>query len=263
MTFKSIEFAIEGPIARITLNRPESANTIGVEMAEELLQAALRCDGHPDVRAVVLTGKGRFFSGGGDVQSFAAAGAQGPELLRRITAPLHAAVSRFARMDAPRITVGNGTAAGPGMSLAIAADIVLAPESANFTMAYTKIGMSADGGGSFSLPRVAGLQRAKELMLLNPVLTAAEAQQRGLVTQVVADAELAARGDAIATTLAAGPTRAYGEVKRLLADSLSNSLEQQLALESRSMSGLAADTEDAVEGFTAFAQKRAAVFKGR
>jgi len=263
MTFKSIEFTLDGAIARITLNRPESANTIGVEMAEELLQAAIRCDGHPDVRAVILTAKGRFFSGGGDVQSFAAAGAEGPELLRRITAPLHAAVSRFARMDAPLITVVNGTAAGAGMSLALAGDVVLAAESAKFTMAYTKIGMSADGGGSYTLPRVAGLARAKELMLLNPVLTAADALQKGLITQVIPDAELAAKGDAIAAQLATGPTRAYGEVKRLLADSLSNSLEQQLALESRSMSALAADTEDAVEGFTAFSQKRTPVFKGK
>ncbi|MGA0084971.1 MAG: enoyl-CoA hydratase/isomerase family protein [Steroidobacteraceae bacterium] len=263
MTFNSIEFSIDGPIARITLNRPESANTIGVEMAEELLQAALRCDGHPDIRAVILTAKGRFFSGGGDVQSFAAAAEQGPELLRRITAPLHAAVSRFARMNAPHITAINGTAAGAGMSLALAGDIVIAAESAKFTMAYTKIGMSADGGGSYTLPRVGGMALAKELMLLNPVLTAADALAKGLITHVAPDAELAAKADAVATQLAAGPTRAYGEVKRLLADSLSNSLEQQLALESRSMSALAADTEDAVEGFTAFAGKRPAVFKGK
>lgn len=263
MNFAHLEFSIEHGIARIALNRPEAANTIGVELAEELLKAAIHCDGNPAVRAVILTGKGRFFSGGGDVQSFAAAGDGAGELLRRITSPLHAAVSRFVRMDAPLITAVNGTAAGAGFSLAIAGDIVVAAESAKFTMAYTKIAMSADGGGSFNLPRLVGLTRAKELMLLNPVLTAAEAQARGLVTVVTPDAELLAKAGEIAATLAAGPTRAFGEVKRLLADSYGNSLEQQLALESRSMSALADGTQDAREGYIAFTQKRAPKYTGR
>jgi enoyl-CoA hydratase/carnithine racemase len=111
MSFSTLEFSIDHGIARIALNRPESANTISVELAEELLQAAIRCDGNPAVRSVILTGKGRFFSGGGDAQSFAAAAVGVGELLRRITAPLHAAVSRFARMDAPLVTAVNGTAA--------------------------------------------------------------------------------------------------------------------------------------------------------
>jgi 2-(1,2-epoxy-1,2-dihydrophenyl)acetyl-CoA isomerase len=263
MSFSTLEFSIENNIALIALNRPESANTISVELAEDLLQAAIRCESDPTVRAVVLTGKGRFFSGGGDVQSFASAGDGVGELLRRITAPLHAAVSRFARMDAPLITAVNGTAAGAGFSLAIAGDVVIAAESAKFTMAYTKIAMSADGGGSFNLPRIVGMARAKELMLLNPVLTAAEAQQRGLVTIVAPDAEVLAKAKEIAASLAGGPTRAYGEVKRLLADSHANSLEEQLALESRSMATLADRTEDAREGFTAFSQKRAPKYNGR
>jgi len=263
MSFSNIEFRIENQLAFITLSRPEAANTISIEMAEELLAAAVHCDGHPEVRAVVLTGKGRFFSGGGDVQSFANAGDGAAALLRRITAPLHAAVSRFARMDAPLVTAINGTAAGAGFSLAISGDVVVAAESAKFTLAYTKIGMSVDGGGSYFLPRVVGLQQAKELMLLNPVLSAADALKRGLVTRVVPDAELHERAAEIAAALAAGPTRAHGEVKRLLADTHSISLEQQLALESRSMSGLAAHTADAAEGFAAFANKRVAKFTGR
>lgn len=263
MNFTNIEFAIENDIARITLNRPESANTISVELAEELLQAAIVCDGNTAVRAVILTGKGRFFSGGGDVQSFAVAGESAGLLLRRITAPLHAAISRFARMDAPFVTAVNGTAAGAGFSLAIAGDVIIAAESAKLTMAYTKIAMSADGGGSFHLPRLAGLARAKELMLLNPVLTAGDAQQRGLVTMVVPDADLLKKANEIAATLALGPTRAYGEVKRLLVDSFHHSLEQQLALESRSMSTLADNTQDAREGFQAFVHKQAPKYAGR
>lgn len=263
MSFDHIEFSIDGSIARITLNRPDVANTIGVEMAEELLDAALRCASQADIRAVVLSAQGRFFSGGGDVQAFAAAAEHGPELLRRITSPLHAAVSHFARMNAPLITAINGTAAGAGMSLAIAGDIVIAAQSAKFTMAYTKIGVSADGGGSYFLPRLVGIARAKELMLLNRVLTATDALEQGLVTQVVPDEQLAAKADEIAQSLAAGPTRAFGEVKRLLADSFANSLEQQLALESHSMSMLAAESEDTTEGFKAFTAKRSPQFKGR
>ena len=262
MNYSNIEFSIDQGIARITLARPESANTISAPMAEELLQAAIECDGHPAVRVVVLGAKGRFFSGGGDVASFAAAGDQAAGLLRRVTATLHAAVSRFARMDAPLVTLVNGTAAGAGFSLAISGDIVIAAESAKFTPAYTRIGMSADGGGSFVLPRLIGAQRARQLLLLNPLCSASEARDLGLVGFVVPEADLEAKGAEIARTLAAGPTRAYGEVKRLLLDSHSNSLEQHLALESRSMSALA-ETADGREGFAAFVAKRPAHFTGR
>ncbi|MFM8516468.1 MAG: enoyl-CoA hydratase-related protein [Nevskiaceae bacterium] len=263
MSYSNIEFSIDNGIARITLARPESANTISAAMAEELMQAAIACDGNPAVRVVVLGAKGRFFSGGGDVASFAAAGDGAAELLRGITASLHAAVSRFARMNAPLVTLVNGTAAGAGFSLAISGDLVIAAESAKFTPAYTRIGMSADGGGSFVLPRLVGPQRARQLLLLNPLCTATEARDLGLVGFVVPDAELESKGAEIARTLATGPTRAYGEVKRLLIDSHSNSLEQQLALESRSMAALAAETTDAHEGFAAFAAKRSANFTGR
>jgi 2-(1,2-epoxy-1,2-dihydrophenyl)acetyl-CoA isomerase len=250
MHYTNIEFSIDNGIARINLARPEFANTISLEMAEELLHAAIACDDDPAVRVVVLGAKGRFFSGGGDVASFAAAGDG-------------AAVSRFARMNAPLITLINGTAAGAGFSLAISGDIVIAAESAKLTPAYTRIGMSADAGGSFVLPRLVGPLRARQLLLLNPMCTASEARDLGLVSFVVPDADLESQGATIARTLAAGPTRAYGEVKRLLIDSHANSLEQQLALESRSMATLAAETTDAHEGFSAFVSKRTANFTGR
>jgi 2-(1,2-epoxy-1,2-dihydrophenyl)acetyl-CoA isomerase len=263
MHYTNIEFSIDNGIARINLARPEFANTISLEMAEELLHAAIACDDDPAVRVVVLGAKGRFFSGGGDVASFAAAGDGAATLLRSVTASLHAAVSRFARMNAPLITLINGTAAGAGFSLAISGDIVIAAESAKLTPAYTRIGMSADAGGSFVLPRLVGPLRARQLLLLNPMCTASEARDLGLVSFIVPDADLESQGAAIARTLAAGPTRAYGEVKRLLIDSHANSLEQQLALESRSMATLAAETTDAHEGFSAFVSKRTANFTGR
>ncbi|MBM4199235.1 MAG: hypothetical protein FJ198_06025, partial [Gammaproteobacteria bacterium] len=140
---------------------------------------------------------------------------------------------------------------------------VLAAESAKLTLAYTRIGMSADGGASFHLPRIVGPTRAKELMLLNPVLSAAEAKNSGLVTMVVPDLELEAKTRDLAASLANGPTRAFGEVKRLLLASSHNTLEQQLALEARSMTSLAGNTSDSREGFAAFAEKRSAKFTGR
>lgn len=263
MSFQHIEFVLEGGVARITLNRPESANAIDVEVATELLQAATRCETDPTIRAVVLTGKGRFFSGGGNVQSFAAAGDDVASLLNRITGPLHAAIGCFSRMSAPLITAINGTAAGGGFSLAISGDIVIATESAKLTLAYTRIGMSGDGGATFLLPRLVGLTRAKELILLNPVLSATDAKNWGLVTMVVADTEFEARTREIATAIANGPTRAFGEVKRLLGASGNNTLEQQLALEARSMASLAGNTQDSREGFAAFTEKRPAKFTGR
>jgi 2-(1,2-epoxy-1,2-dihydrophenyl)acetyl-CoA isomerase len=147
--------------------------------------------------------------------------------------------------------------------MALAGDVVIAAASAKFTMAYTKIGLSPDGSGSFHLPRLVGLVRAKELMLLNPVLTAEQALGYGLLTEVVADEALATRAMEIARQLAAGPTLAYGKVKRLLAASHHNTLEQQLALEGDAISSLGGTTADAREGLAAFTERRKPKFTGR
>jgi len=147
--------------------------------------------------------------------------------------------------------------------MALMGDIVLAAASAKFTMAYTKIGVSPDGSSSFTLPRLVGMARAKEMILLNPVYTAQEALDKGLVTAVLPDEQVMARATEIATQLASGPTVAYGEVKRLLADTFSNSLETQMEMETRAISGLSAYTHDAKEGFRAFVEKRKPNFEGR
>ncbi len=263
MKLETLEFTLTDGVATIALNRPNAANAIDVQLAQDLFAAASHCDGNPAVRAVILTGKGKMFSGGGDVPGFVAAGAGAAELLRRITSPLHAAISLLARMNAPVIVAVNGTAAGAGFSIALSGDIVLAAASAKFTMAYTRIGVSPDGSGTFFLPRLVGMLRTKELMLMNPLLTADEALAKGLVTAVVPDAELMTHATGLAQQLAAGPTLAYGELKRLLADSHSNSLESQMGLEARAIAGLAGGTRDAPEGFAAFVGKRKAVFEGR
>lgn len=263
MELKTMELAVAEGIATITLKRPDAANALDLRMSEEILRVASHCDSNPDIRAVILTGHGKMFCAGGDVMSFAAAGDGVSEMIRNMTAFLHSAIARFLRMNAPLITAVNGAAAGAGLSIALLGDIILAASSAKFTMAYTKIGVTPDGSSTFTLPRLVGMARAKEMVLLNPTYTAEEAAAKGLVTAVVPDEQLMAKAREIAAQLANGPTLAYGEAKRLLADTFSNSLETQMEMETRAIAGLAAHTRDAREGFKAFSEKRKPRFEGR
>lgn len=262
MTYKTLKFEVGAQIATITLHRPDAANSLNLQMGDELLMVANHCTSNPDIRAVILTAEGKMFCAGGDVTGFADSDNPG-ELLRAITSGLHAAIQRFVRMDAPLIIAVNGMAAGAGMSLAASGDIILAAESAQFTMAYTRIGLSPDGSSTFFLPRLVGPLKAKELMMRNAVLTAAEALELGLVSQVIPDAELMAAARETARELAAGPTRAYGEIKRLVADSFNNSLDTQLERETRAIAELASHSEDARSGIAAFVAKQPPTFKGR
>jgi 2-(1,2-epoxy-1,2-dihydrophenyl)acetyl-CoA isomerase len=262
MTYETLKFERDGAVATITLHRTDAANSLDLRMGNELLAVANRCASDPALRAVVLTAGGRMFCAGGDVGGFAKAENAG-ELLRAITTGLHAAILRFQRMDAPLVVAVNGVAAGAGMSIAASGDFVLAAESAKFTMAYTGIGLSPDGSSTFFLPRLVGPLKAKELMIRNPVLTAAQALELGIVSQVVPDAELAAAARSLAAELARGPTRAYGAVKRLVADSFNNSLDQQLEAETRAIADLANLTEDARGAIAAFIAKQKPVFAGR
>lgn len=262
MSFERLRIEIAQGVGEITLARPEGANAIDLIAAEELAEAALVCDQDPEVRAVLLRAEGKMFSAGGDVRSFREAGDDVPGLLKRITQGLHTAISRFARMDAPVIAAVGGTAAGAGMSLACAADIALAADDARFTMAYTRIGLVPDGASTYFLPRRVGMSRARDLMLRNRVLTAAEALACGLVEQVFPAADLDREALAIARDLAAGPTRAFGETKRLLLGTFDHGLETQMELETRAISAMGA-SEDGKEGLSAFFEKRAAKFHGR
>jgi len=261
MGFERLRFDIQAGVGEITLARPEGANAIDLICSEELAEVALLCDQNPDVRAVLLRAEGPMFSAGGDVRSFRDAGDDIPGLLKRITLGLHVAISRFARMDAPVIAAVGGTAAGGGMSLACACDIVLAADNARFTMAYTRIGLVPDGGSTFFLPRRIGLARTRDLILRNRVLSAAQALEWGLVEQVIPAAELDTEARKIARELAAGPTLAFGEAKRLLLGTFDHGLETQMELETRAISSMGA-TDDAREGLRAFFEKRAPKFGG-
>lgn len=249
-------------VATLTLARPEAGNAIDLQLAQDLNEVTTAWSVDRRVRAVLITGEGKNFCVGGDLNSFQERFDDLPAHLTDITTYLHAANSRLIRLDTPVIAAVQGSAAGAGMSLAASSDLVLAGESSKFVMAYTAIGLTPDGSGTWSLPHVVGLRRALELVLTNRRLSAEEAMAIGIVTRVVADGELAEEALALARTLAAGPTGAYGAAKRLLRDSLGTDLEAQLALETQSLAA-AAGSADGREGIAAFLAKRAAEFTGQ
>jgi len=262
MDYTTLLFDVRDNVAHITLNRPEAANSINEEMGKDLMHAALRCDEDPEIRAVLISGAGKIFSGGGDLKAFSAKGNQLPYHVKEITTYLHAAMSRLTRMDAPVVAAVHGAVAGAGMSIAIACDIVVAAETTRFMVAYTRAGLVPDGSSTYFLPRIVGLKRALELTLTNRMFSAQEALQWGLVTRVVPDNELLTQASAIAVQLAAGPTRAYGISKRLLHSGWTETLETQMENESQAIAN-SARTADAREGITSFLEKRPPKFKGQ
>jgi 2-(1,2-epoxy-1,2-dihydrophenyl)acetyl-CoA isomerase len=205
-----------------------------------------------------VSGAGRFFCAGADLKGFYSPGS---ELKSRVSV-FHAIISRLARAAFPVIAAVDGVTAGGGMGLACACDLVIAAESARFTMAYTKVGLSPDGTTSYFLPRRIGIGRAMELVLLNRTLSAREALDWGIANRVVADASPGEEAHSIAAQLAAGPTRAYGAAKRLMHAGFTEGLEPQIEMELRSIAAMAR-TQDAREAIAAFGAKRAPVFTGR
>ena len=259
--YKTLLLDVCDHVAHITLNRPDAANSINEEMCMDLMQASLRCDEDPEIRAVLISGAGKIFSGGGDLKAFSAQDNQLPYYIKEITTYLHAAMSRLTRMDAPVVSAVHGAVAGAGMSIAIACDIVIAAETTRFTVAYTRAGLVPDGSSTYFLPRIVGLKRALDLTLTNRIFSAQEALQWGLVTRVVPDNELLAQARAVAVQLANGPTRAFGVSKRLLHSGWSETLETQMENESQAIADIAR-TGDAREGITAFLEKRLPKYKG-
>jgi 2-(1,2-epoxy-1,2-dihydrophenyl)acetyl-CoA isomerase len=261
--YSNLLFELKNNVAHVTLNRPDAANGINLELAQELDQVMLGCATNPAVRAVLITGAGKMFCAGGNLKAFAAQGETGlPRYLEDLTSHLHRAISRMARMKPPVLAAVNGTAAGAGMSLVCACDLALAAESAKFTMAYTRAGLTPDGSATYFLPRIVGLRRAMELALLNPVLSAKEARELGIVNRVVPDAQLAAEALKLADQIAAGPTQAYGGIKRLFLESATGELDEQMGRETETICS-AAWSKDAREGIAAFLAKRAPTFTGQ
>jgi 2-(1,2-epoxy-1,2-dihydrophenyl)acetyl-CoA isomerase len=255
--FESLTFSQSGPVANIVLNRPTAANGMNGTMTRELAIAAAQCD-TSRIKVVALTGAGRFFCAGGDLRAMADANSPGP-FVKSMANDLHQAMTTFARMDAILITAVNGVAAGAGFSLSVSGDLVLAAESATFTMAYTKAGLSPDGGASYILPRLIGLRRSQELMITNRVLTASQALDWGLVTEVVPSADLPRALEETAARIASGARSSHSAIKKLLLSTYRASYEEQLENEARLIAANAS-AEDGREGIAAFLSKRAPEF---
>ena len=253
--FEQIVFSRDGAIATIELNRPDAANGLTARMAAELREAARYCDDDPRLKVVVLRARGRFFCAGGDIKEMQGHGDAIGRELKALADDLHGTIATLCRMEPLLIVAVNGIAAGGGFSFALIGDIVLAAGSASFTMAYTRAGLCPDGSSTWMLPRLVGLRKAQELMLLNPKLSAAEAREIGLVTRVVADDALVAETDALAAELARGPRYSHAGIRKLLLASFENSLETQMELEGRSLAACAASA-DGREGIEAFVAKR-------
>ena len=262
MDYQTLKFEQRDGVAHLELHRPDAANGINLQLAEELLHATTRLADDAAVRAVLITGAGARFCGGGDVKHFATEGEGLGHYLREVTVPLHGAMSQLVRLDVPVVVGAHGSAAGAGFGIVCAADLVVAAESTKFVLAYTGIGLTPDCSSSWFLPRLVGVRRALELTITN---RGAERRPRrrsgGSSPEVVPDDELLGRATALAEQLAAGPTRGYGGTKRLVHGSLEHSLDQHLALETEEIVS-AAGTVDAAEGLAAFVDKRPADFRG-
>jgi 2-(1,2-epoxy-1,2-dihydrophenyl)acetyl-CoA isomerase len=247
-----VTYQQDGGVARIRLSDGARGNPLNQAMADALARAVRRARAE-DVHVVVLCAEGRAFCVGGDVAAFGSA--EDPEqLVDDLAETVHRVVSDLQRMDAVVLSVVQGTAAGAGVGLAAAADLVIAGRSARFTLAYTKIGFSPDGGSSLLTSSV-GLHRALQFALLNPVMSAEEAQAAGLVAQVHPDEELEAAVDLVVNTLRSGSRTAQVATKRLLRESATPGAEAALRRETLSIRARAA-SPDGREGVAAFLQKR-------
>jgi len=257
-SYETIRYELADAVATITLNRPDSLNALNAAMRRELL-AAVKAAGRDDgVRALVITGEGRGFCSGADLR-----GGSGERAFRRVlTDEYNPLISAIRDLPKPVIAAVNGVAAGAGVSLALACDLVYAADEARFILAFVRIGLVPDSGSTRTLVRTLGRHRAAQLMFSGEPLPAAEAHDAGIVNVVVAQAELAAAAHAAATSLAAGPTRAIALAKRAINHAEDALLSESLAMEA-ALQELAGRTQDHAEGSAAFAEKREPRFIGR
>ena len=261
MEFKALRLAFDGGVGRLTFTQAERGNPIDGQSCADIREAANILSERPGLRAVLITAEGPAFSFGGDIATFMHHLDELPVMIKRWTADLHMGIARLQRMDAPVVAAVHGVCAGGMAAFVAGADVVVAEAGARFVAAYAGIGYSCDAGASIMLSRRMGLARARRYLLLNEVLKADAALSCGLVDEVTPPELLTSRAEEIVQQLAAGPTRAYGEIRRLLLSAEDQPLESQLELEAQALARTAGSA-DAREGLTAFAQKRRPAFVG-
>jgi 2-(1,2-epoxy-1,2-dihydrophenyl)acetyl-CoA isomerase len=247
-------------VGRITVDRPEKNNSMDAQTAREMHEAAIGLVEDDAIRCIVLTGTGKTFHTGADLGMLSFDGSDGA-LLREVANDLHAMVSTLHRAPKPVVCGVNGVTAGGGIGPALCGDIVLMAESARFQFAYLAIALSADGGSSYFLPRLVGLRKAQEIAFRNESVGSEEAEEIGLVTEVVPDVEFEEALAEEAEALANGPTLAHAGTKALLRTSLDRQLSEQMEEEAETIVGLT-ETEDYVRGVEAFFEKEEPEFEG-
>ena len=258
MTYEKLLFSNSNGVATLTLNRPDKLNSFDRQMSQEVIHALDECAADTTVRAVLIIGAGRAFSAGQDLAEAIAPGTKIEDILTTQYNPI---VRRIRELKKPVIAAVNGVAAGAGANIAFACDLAIAAESANFIQSFINIGLIPDSGGTFTLPRLVGMQRAFGQMILAPKVSAKEAEVAGMIWKCVADAELMNEANALAKKLAAMPTKAIALTKEALNRSMTNSLTQQLDVENE-LQTIAGRSHDYNEGVKAFLEKRKPVYTG-
>ncbi len=255
-----ILFEQRDKVGYIRLNRPEAYHSVTRELALGMQEMLSYCARDEGIRAVVIGSSGKAFCAGQDLKEATREGS--PNIEKFVTEHYNPIVRAIHFMKKPVLCAVNGVAAGAGANLALCCDIVVAKESATFIQAFSSIGLIPDSGGTYFLPRMVGYPRAKALMMLNDVITAAEAEQMGMIYKAVPDEDFDQYVDDLAKKLANGPTKTFGLIKRALDYSLENNLETQLDIEAQ-LQATAGMSEDFKEGVQAFLEKRKAVFLGK
>lgn len=257
---KSILLKIENSIGYITLNRPEVFNSFNREMALKLQEILGECESNSQIRAIVLTGTGKAFCAGQDLKEVTSPELN-PGFKKILDEHYNPIISLIRNIKKPIIAAVNGVAAGAGANIALACDVVVAHEKVNFIQAFSLIGLIPDSAGTFFLPRLIGFQKASALCMLGDKISAEEAERLGMIYKVFALDNFEAEVNKLALKMAKMPTKALGMTKTLLNASITNNLDQQLALESKYQIE-AAQTNDYTEGVAAFVEKRQPNFKG-
>ena len=255
--------SLDGGVLTLTLNRPDRLNAFNVALHEALAEAVSGAAENEACRAVLVTGAGKGFCAGADLTDRAIApGGARPDLGESLDKRYNPLVRAMRALPKPIVCAVNGAAAGAGVNFALACDIVLAAKSVKFLQAFARIGLVPDAGGTWFLPRLVGEARARGLMMLADPISAEQAEAWGMIWRAVDDADLMGEARTLAERLAAGPTHAYGLIKRALAASAANDLDAQLDCE-RDFQREAGHGDDFIEGVTAFLEKRPPKFRGK